>query len=275
MNTPAPPLAAVIRAATRTLLDHLTPVAVTAALVVFPMTIWEGALPAVSTPSSATSVAQVEALLTSLRPWLIPAVVDSVASFLMGAAVVWILVEAMGGRSVEPWDGYRAVFGRIGRLISAGVAELLLMLVASAVLVGIPSALGAASLLPYGIVFLAIFGLLSGVYLSLVSQVVMRQALGFTAALRESVRLVSGAFWPVLGLIVIGAVVSALFSTLSSLPASGGVTFLTRAISELIAALVAVTAGIYPVALLTAFYVARTDGADGGSKPEADPANLV
>ncbi len=266
MNSSAPSLAVVIRLATRTLLEHLTPVAMAAAVVVFPMTIWEGALPTLNAPSSTTTLAQVRALAAALRPWLWPAVVDGVASFLMGAAIVWMLAEAMAGRAAGPWDGYRAVFGRIGHLITAGLAEVGVMVVASAVLVGLPALLGATAILPVTAVALTVFALLFGVYLSLVTQVVMRQDLGFTAALRESARLVSGAFWPVLGLIVIGAVVSALFSTLSSLPASGGaMTFATRAVAELIAALVAVTAGLYPAALLTAFYVERTGGAAPGA----------
>lgn len=266
MNSPAPPLAAIIRLGTRTLLEHLTPLAMTAAVVVFPMTIWEGALPTVPGPASTATLAQVRALALSLRPWLWPALVDEVAGFLMGAAVVWMLAEAMAGRASEPWDGYRAVFSRAGRLVSAGLAELLILVVVGLVLIGLPLALGAIVLVPFTAVILAAFALVFGVYLSLVTQVVMRQDLGFLAALRQSARLVSGAFWPVFGLILVGAVVDALFTTLSALPASGGVTFATRAVSELISALVAVTAGLYPAALLTAFFVERT-GADAHAGP--------
>lgn len=272
MNTQAPSLAVAIRLGTRTLLEHLTPLAMTAAVVVFPMTIWEGALPTVSGPTSTATLTQVRALLLSLRPWLWPAVVDEVASFLMGAAVVWMLAEAMAGRATGPWDGYRAVLSRLGRLVSAGVAELLLMAFAAAILVGVPLATGAVAVLPVTALLLTIFALMFGVYLSLVTQVVMREDLGFVAALGRSVGIVSGAFWPVLALILVGAVVSALFSTLSSLPASGGVTFATRAVGELIAALVAVTAGLYPSALLTAFFVERTDGAGATGRPAAPGA---
>jgi hypothetical protein len=266
LNSSPPSLAAVIRLATRTLVAHLTPIAMAAAVVVFPMTIWEGALPTLQTPSSTATLAELRALVVAMRPWLWPAIVDGAASFLMGAAVVWMLTEAMSGRVAGPWDGYRAVFGRLGRLVTAALAELGVIVVASIVLVGLPVLVGATTVLPVTAIALAVFAILFGVYLSLVTQVVMRQGLGFTAALRQSTRLVSGAFWPVLGLIIIGAVVSALFSTLSSLPASGGtVTFATRAFAELISALVAVTAGLYPTALLTAFYMERTEGAD----PEA------
>ncbi|MCL6595493.1 MAG: hypothetical protein K6V73_04690 [Firmicutes bacterium] len=258
MTSASPPLSDVIRIATQTLVEHLTPLATAAAVVVFPMTLWEGALPPPSLPTTPTpTAADLARAARALSPWVLPAAVDAVASFLMGAAVVWMLAEAMAGRATGPWEGYRAVFGRLGKLVSAGLAQLLALAVVAVVLVLPGALLGAGALLPVVVPLLLALSLVLSVYFALVTQVVMREDLGFVAALRRSARLVSGAFWPTLALMLIGAVVTALFGTLSGLPAAGGVTFVTRALSELIAAAVSVTAGLYPAALLTALYRAR------------------
>lgn len=261
LSSQTPPLGAIVRAAIQTLADHITPVATAAAVVVFPMTIWEGALPSPSGGATATTTAltaaQLSHLVAGLRPWFLPAAVDAVATYLMTAAVVFILAEAMHGRSPGALDGYRAVLGRLGPLVSAGIAQLLVVFAISVVFSLPLVALHAAA-----VVFLLVVAMVCvGVYMSLVTQVVMREGIGFARAIRRSAQLVSGAFWPVLGLVLIGAVVSALFSTLSTLPLSVGDTFATRALSELIAALIAVTVGILPSALLTAFYEERSAAA--------------
>jgi hypothetical protein len=271
LTNASPSLGAVIRTATQTLVEHVTPAATAAAVVVFPMTIWEGALPSPALPSSApASPAALARLLHALSPWLVPAAVDEVASFFMSAAVVWILAEAMAGRPTGPWQGYRAVFARVGKLVSAGVAQLVVLVLLGLVFTVPAVLLGAGSGAAGAVLFLVVVavGVAAGVYLALVTQVVMREDVGFVRALARSARLVSGAFWPTLGLILIGAVVTALFSTLAGLPAAGGVSFATRALSELIAAVVSVTVGLYPAALLTALYVERA----AQSPTEAEPA---
>lgn len=252
------PLGGIIRTAIQTLADHITPLATAAAVVVFPITIWEGALPAPVAPGTAKATAltpaQLGQLLTGLRPWLLPVAVDALASYLMTAALVWMFAEALAGRTPTAVDGYRAAFSRLGALLTAGLAQLL-VIVAATIVFSIPVAVlrgGPAAL----VLFAGLAGI--GVYLSLVTQAVMAEGVGFLAAVRRSATLVSGVFWPVLGLILVGAVVSALFGTLSALPTSAGITFATRAVSELISALVAVTAGLLPAALLTTLYATRS-----------------
>lgn len=262
MNRSTPSFGAVVRLGTQTLVEHLTPLAMTAAIVVFPMTIWQGALPTPVVPSNTASLAQVAVVLKSLEPWIAPQLVDQLASFFMGAAVVWMLAEAMGGHATSPAEGYRAVLQHFGRLVSAGVAEILVLLATTVALTGLYMVLGnRLGLVVDGVLVVAV-----GVYLSLVTQVVMRENQGFFAAVRQSARLVSGAFWPVLGLIIVGAVVTFLFSLLGAIPASGGVSFATRAVGELITAVVAVTVGLYPSALLTAFFVERTGAPGAGAE---------
>jgi len=254
LSSPAPSLSAVIGEATQALLQHITPLASAAALVVFPVTIWEGALPTLNVGTAGTARAtasQARALLHS--PWIAAAAVDIVATYFMTAAIIWMVGEALAGREVSAADGYRRVWEHRRALVSAGVVQ--------AVVAGVIGVIAGEGILTSSPAFLmagGVFAVLVGGYMALTTQVVMREGTGFIAALTRSVHLVRGAFWSVIGLIVIGAVVTALFSTLSDLPSAGGTGGpLVRALSELIAALVAVTVGLFPAALLTAFYQAR------------------
>lgn len=252
---PPLPFGVLLNAAIHTLAEHVTPIAILAAIVVFPISIWEGALPSITLPTTVTAggltASQLSALAVTLTPWAWPLLADILATFLMTAAAAFLICEALEGRAVSPFAAYAAMFHRLPALITSGLAELVGVAIGGLILVFV------LSLLSPVLAVVAVFalGLAAAVYLGLTAQIVMREGLGDIRAPIRSLELMrGGAFWPTLGTLVVAALALLLLSSFSSLPLSAGVTFFTRALAEVISDLITITVGMLPVTILTLVY---------------------
>lgn len=257
-RAPGPlPFGILLNTAIRVLAEHVTPVAVIAAVVVFPISIWEGALPTPALPTSVTvsglSAGQLAALSGTLLPWLWPLLTDFVTSFLMTAAAVYLLAEGIEGRPVGALPAYLAMFKRLPALVTSGLAEIIGVGIAGLILVVVLSLLNPV----LAVLAVLALGVWAAVDLGLTAQVVMREGLGGARAPLRSFDLMRGAFWPTLGALVVAALALVILSSLSTLPLSAGVTFFTRALAELISDLVTITVGMLPVTILTVVYEYR------------------
>lgn len=255
---PAPlPFGVLLNSAIHVLAEHVTPIAVLAAVVVFPISIWEGALPSPVLPASISvtglTAKQLAAMSGALLPWLWPLLTDFLASFLMTAAAAFLIAESIEGRPVGPFAAYGAMLHRLPSLITSGLAELIGVSIAGLILVFV------LSLASPVLAVLAVFalGVWAAVYLGLTAQVVMREGLGDVRAPLRSAALMRGAFWPTLGALVVAALALAILSSISTLPLSAGVTFFTRALAEVISDLITITVGMLPVTILTVVYEYR------------------
>jgi len=253
------PFGTLLNTAIRLLAEHVTPIAVLAAVVVFPISIWEGALPTPSLPQTAAGVtsltpAQITALMKAFAPWVWPLAVDVVASFLMTAAAAYLIAEAAEGRLVSPWAAYAAMVRRLPALVTSGLVEVVGVGIAALIVV-FALTLVSPVLAVLAVVVLAVA---AAVYLGLTVQVVMREGVGDVRAPLRSLVLMRGAFWPTLGALVVAGLAVGILSSLSTIPLSAGVTYLTRALAECISDLVTITVGMLPVTILTVLYEHQT-----------------
>ncbi len=248
------PFGVLLNAAFHVLAEHITPIAVLAAVVVFPISIWEGALPSPTFPTTLTMHAltpsQIRTLTAAFMPWAWPLLADLVASYLMTAAAAYLIAEAIEGRSASPFAAYAQVLRRLAPLVTSALAEIIGIGVAGLVVVGL------LSLISPFLAVLAVFilAIAAAVYLGLTVQVVMREGLGDVRAPIRSLQLMRGSFWPTLGTLAVAALALVILSSLSALPLSAGVSFFTRALAEVISDLITITVGMLPVTILTVVY---------------------
>ncbi|MEJ2871614.1 hypothetical protein WCD74_27895 [Actinomycetospora sp. OC33-EN08] len=156
----------------------------------------------------------------------VSAVVGLLANTVLTGLLVVVLSRAVLGAPVDARECWNAARPRLPGLLGVVLLVALATIAAFAVLL-VPAGLVALVGGPSGVaVALAVLGTLLGaaaaivvgVLLALAAPAYVLEGIGVTAALARSRRLVTGRFWPVLGILLLGTIIVAIVSGLVGVP---------------------------------------------------------